>query len=294
MSNKARPKNISTLEAFFSIICSRHLRPTAFNSTISVIRNFFILQYRGAARPRHYRVSDVDHALDSKIPFKPVKVKAYADFLYFFIRACGLLKKHSKNLEPDRQKQAIIQINELIKSLGSSYEKAAEVYIKNFSTTKRPKYLLRFEFIVIHIFDPHLMCIPSLHVMVVILTYTRLQKILQDLGTESAFAPVIETFRQRAIEITEAVLYIKQHSINCISAAMYAMTCFDDLFPPEIAKDFARDIFINAKDILPQDAEAIRNHIIELYGQYYSQFLSEGQSAWTKPLLDFLALQKKP
>ena len=290
MSNKAKPKDVSSLEALFLTLGSRLLRPAAFISTISVIRNFFLLQYRGAARPHYYRVSSVDHILDQKIPFKPLKVKAYADFIYFFIRACGLLIKYCKTLEPGRQKKAMMQINEFVKSLGATYTKAAEVYIKNFSTTKRPKYLLRFEFIVIHIFDPHLMCIPSLHVMVVILSFTRLQKILQELGADDSYITLTEAYKKRALEITEAVLYIKQHSINCISAAMYAMSCFDDLFPEEKAKAFAKDIFLHAKDILPKDREAIINHIIELYGQFYNQYLNEGQkqSAWSKPLLDFL------
>ena len=273
-----RPKD-TTLKALISIISCRFLRPAALQSTISIFRNFFLLQYRAAALPRRYRVTGVDHPLDLKIPFKPQKVKIYADFLWVFARAQGFLIQNFK-------KQAGIQIKNFIESLGAVYSKAAEVYKKNFSTTKRPKYLARFEFIVIHTFDPHLMCIPSLHVMVVILAYTRLQKILRDLGAETAFSSVIKTFRQRALEITEAVLYIKQHSINCISAAMYAMTCFDDLFPQDKAETFAQDIFIKANDISHEDGEAIRNHIIDLY----RRFLSEGRktSSWEKPLLDFL------
>jgi hypothetical protein len=127
--------------------------------------------------------------------------------------------------------------------------------------------------------------------MVVIRAYTQLREILKNLGEENRFAPQIEEARKRALAITEAVLYIKQHSINCISAAMYAMSRFDDLFPPEEAERFANDLFVDAVIISKEDGEAIRKHIINLY----RQFLDEGQnsSSWEKPLLDFLASHPK-
>jgi vacuolar-type H+-ATPase subunit H len=127
--------------------------------------------------------------------------------------------------------------------------------------------------------------------MIVIRAYTQLRETLKKLGEEENRSSEIEEARQRALEITEAVLYIKQHSINCISAAMYAMSCFDDLFPPEEAEQFARDLFVDSDQISKEDAEAIREHILSLY----RQFLDQGQnsSSWEMPLLDFLASQPK-
>ena len=138
----------------------------------------------------------------------------------------------------------------------------------------------------IHGLDPHLMCIPSLHVMVVIRTYTAFREILGALEKEAS-APRTEELYRGAIAITEAVLFIKQHSVNCIPAAMYSMTRFDPgLFPPDEAERFTAELFLTEAAPGKEDAEAIRQHILVLY----RRFLAEGEKAanWTTPLIDFL------
>jgi hypothetical protein len=281
------PAEESSARALLAFFGSSFFRPTVLKSTQSILRNFFFLQYKAALLPGRYPVSMVDHPIDEKIPFRPSKVKIYLEFLHFFIRSMGFLHRYFGC-------RSGAEVRGALESLGAVYTKAAEIYAKNFSTTKRPLYLARFKFLVIHVFDPHLMCIPSLHVMVVIRAYTLFRAILRKLGEEGAYVSQIENVRQGALAITEAVLYIKQHSINCISAAMYAMSRFDNLFPQEEAEGFARDLFKNVDDIPKQDAEEIRNHIIGLY----RSFLKDESPAWEKPLLDFLeshpkAMQRK-
>jgi hypothetical protein len=170
--------------------------------------------------------------------------------------------------------------------MGKLYETAAEVYAVCFSTTNRPHYLASPRFVVIHVFDPHLMCIPSLHVMVVIRTYTFFRDVIRRLGGE-AFSAQVEEMRRGALDITEAVLYVKQHSVNCISAAMYAMTRFDgSLFPPEEARGFCDELFLNAPSIAKADEDAIRAHILSLYESFVKD--SEKSEKWEIPLLNFL------
>jgi hypothetical protein len=172
--------------------------------------------------------------------------------------------------------------------MGELYRFAAELYSKNLSTTNRPRYYRRPRFVLIHLVDPHLMCIPSLHVMVVIRTYTCFRDILRSLGAEGTFAPQIEEIRQRALAITEAILLVKQHSVNCIPAAMYAMTRFDrPLFPPEEAEDFASRLF-TGPEALPEGA-AVREHIVTLYRRFLAQGTPE--RSWDFPLLSFLRTQ---
>jgi hypothetical protein len=119
--------------------------------------------------------------------------------------------------------------------------------------------------------------------MVMIRTYTLCRKIFRDLGESGA--PEIEELRLGALAITEAVLYVKQHSVNCISAAMYAMTRFDPgLFPREEAEIFTGELF--RRDLNEKDGEEIRAHILGLY----RRFLEEGENAsdWREPLFRFL------
>jgi hypothetical protein len=251
----------------------------------SILNNFFFLQYRAVMLPGRIPVSRVDHRLDEGIPFTPRRVAVYLDFTAFWVRVVGFLLKTYR-------RQAEEAALDFLESIGRLYSFAAEIYRKNLSTTNRPFYIGRLRFAVIHALDPHLMCIPSLHVMVVIHTYIKLRDILMSLGTTGKNAPLIEMVRRRALDITEAVLYVKQHSVNCVSAAMYAMTRFEaELFPSEEAALFTEGLFIQSDTIGAENTVKIREHILSLYWR----FIDEGRSAssWQEPLLAFLRSSPK-
>ena len=196
--------------------------------------------------------------------------------------------------------------------MGRLYKYAAVVYMKNLTTTKRPFYIARPRFFVIHLLDPHLMCIPSLHVMVVIHTYTMFAAIARELGEEEKLKEHILELRQGALAISQAVLFVKQHSVNCIPAALYAMTCYTPaLFPPEEAAAFTEQLFSPAPaaestpagadiarkrrmhpsaapavKIPPEDQAQIKSHILNQYRQYLAEKKSD--ELWDEPILKFL------
>ena len=262
------------------ILVSSHLRITALRCIASIFRNFFFSQYRAAFFPGLIPVTKVDHPLDSKIPFRPGKVNVYLDFVSMWIRSLGFLLGHydRRILEPVRN---------FIENIDKVYAWAAEVYRKNLSTTDRPFYVGSPRFFLIHAVDPHLMCIPSLHVMVVIRAYTHFAEIIKTLGDEGRFASQTEELRRDALAITEAILYVKQHSVNCISAAMYAMTMFEPgLFPPDEAERFVSDLFPGKEIPDETDRIEIRGHIISLYHSFLTQGKAGGN--WKEPLLAFL------
>jgi len=263
---------------FIRVLGSPYLRTTALRCIASIFKHFFFPQSRAAFLPGAIPVSRADHPLDSKIPFLPGKVDIYLDFVAFWIRSTGFLLRTfgRRALEPVRI---------FLETMGLVYAWAAEVYRKNLSTTDRPFYIGKPRFLLIHAVDPHLMCIPSLHVMVVIRTYTLFRDIIKTLGEETRFTPQAEELRRGAIAITEAVLYVKQHSVNCIPAAMYAITRFDPrLFPPDEAELFLSQVFGKVKIPDEKDSDEIRRHILTLY----RRFLAQGEAEWTKPLFDFL------
>ena len=273
---KDRLADESVPMTFLRVLGSPYLRATALRCIASIFRNFFFLQYRSAFLPGRIPVSRADHALDSRIPFLPGKVHIYLDFVSFWIRAIGYLLRTYK-------RRALEPVRHFMETMGQVYAWAAQVYGKNLSTTNRPFYIANLRFLIIHITDPHLMCIPSLHVMVVIRTYTIFAEMVRSLGEEEKLAHLKEELLCGAREITEAVLYVKQHSVNCIPAAMYAITRFDPrLFPKEEGERFVSGLFNRSLD--KGDAEEIRRHILSLY----HRFLAEGKEDWTRPLLDFL------
>jgi hypothetical protein len=246
----------------------------------SIFYYFFFLQYKFALFPRLVPVTSVDHPLDTAIPFVPWRVTRYLDFIAFWVRLIGFLLRTYR-------RKGISPVIDFIDAMGKLYAFAAQVYTKNLSTTKRPCYLSHPRFILIHGTDPHLMCIPSLHVMVVIRTYTAFRAIIHSLGDIQRFAPQLEEVKQGAVAITEALLYVKQHSINCVAAAMYTMTCFDQLlFSQAEAHDFVSRLFIQSRRPTPQDSTLIRNYIMERYTGFLTE--AAGASSWEEPLLQFL------
>ena len=281
--------NESAPMTFIRVLGKPYLRTTALRCIASIFRYFFFLQYKAAFLPGRIPVSRADHPLDKQIPFMPGKVNVYLDFVAFWVRSLGFIIRNCG-------RRAFPPVRIFLETMGALYAYAAEVYGKNMSTTNRPFYIARPRFLLIHAVDPHLMCIPSLHVMVVIRTYTFFQKMIETLGEDKRFASQAEELRRGALAITEAVLYVKQHSVNCIPAAMYAMTSFDPtLFPPEEAESFAACLFSETKDPAGEDADKIRSHILSLY----RSFAEQGKAAvsnggdWKKPLLDFLGSLEK-
>ena len=283
--------------AYVRILGSPYLRTTALFCIASILRNFFFKQYKAAFFPGRIPVSQVDHPLDAKIPFLPGKVGIYLDFVAFWVRSLGFLLRKFR-------RRALEPVRSFIEDMGKLYAFAAEVYGINLSTTKRPFYIGSPRFFVIHTVDPHLMCIPSLHVMVVVFAYTRFREMLKTLGEGENFAAQGEELYAGALAITEAILYIKQHSVNCIPAALYAMTCFDPaLFPQEEAERFVSLIFAEVKSPAKEDCEEIRDRIISLYRRFLSEG-GEGQAGenpgelnpdannsgpdWKDPILNFL------
>jgi hypothetical protein len=139
------------------------------------------------------------------------------------------------------------------------------------------------------------MCIPSLHVMAMIFSYTRFREILRSFGDESSLAPQIDEVCSGAALITEAILYVKQHSVNCVSAAMYAMSRFDPaLFPPAEAEVFVSRLFVSPvarSPVAPADREILRDHIITLYRHFMDD--SHPGEPWDAPLIRFLRELRK-
>jgi len=299
MKNSESVYNENWLYAFFKSFYDPNLRPAYLKSVPSIFFNFFLRQYHAAFLPGRIPVSQVDHKLDEKIPFVPSWVTIYIDFVQFWIRMLTFYIRRFK-------RKSLIPIRDFIYSMGDLYAFAAQVYKRNMSTTKRPFYIARPRFAVIHALDPHLMCIPSLHVMVVIHTYLQFTEIAKKLGAEDNFKEQAIEMKQGALAISQAILFVKQHSVNCLPAALYGMTCFTpQLFTPEEAENFINLLFSetpkadeetrknrvhpgaapNTK-ISKDDQDEIKKHILTLY----YRFLEEGKTAkeWYNPILKFL------
>jgi len=303
MKKKESVYGESSIYSFFKSLFTPSLRPALFNVLPSIIYNFFLRQYHSAFLPGKIPVSKVDHPLDKKIPFVPSWVTIYIDFAQFWIRVVGFFSRRYK-------RKAYKPVVEFINSTADLYVFAAEVYTKHLSTTKRPFYISRPRFFMIHILDPHLFCVPSLHVMIVIHTYIMFSVTANKIGCEDELKEQAQEMKDGALAISQAILYVKQHSVNCIPAALYAMTCFmPEYFPPKEAEDFTNLLFSPAPEadeslrkvnvhpsaapstkVNEEDQTIIKKHILDLY----YRFLEEKKTAksWEAPLINFMKTYK--
>ena len=296
--------------AFYKTLSIPFLRPAFSKGVTSIMYNFFIRQHT-AALIKRIPISKVDHPLDEIIPFNPSWITIYHDFSAFWVRTLSFFLKHYG-------RKSYKVSSDFIISIGKLYALAADVYRRNLSTTKRPFYISRPQFLIIHLLDPHLMCIPSLHVMVVIHTFKSFALMSKSLGTEKELMPQYEELKQGALAITRSILFVKQHSINCIAASLYAMTCFSpDVFTDDDVQDFVDQLFCPAPDpttcpsgdarllanykvhpsaspdinISKEDQEKIKAHIFNLYRKFASE--NPGSQNWYDPLLNYLQNQPR-
>ena len=247
----------------------------------TIVCNFFLLQFAVKFGFKKIQILNVDHPLDKTVPFTPEKVSVYLNFVAFWIKPLGYIG-HRYGL-----KTQLAYTVKFLNLVDLCYRDATEVYRFRMTTTKRPKYR-KGKFLTIHLFDPHYMCVPSLHIMVVVLAYTFYRKTFAELGMPKEEAEVLNTeLYNGAVEIAETVLYIKQHSVNCIPAALYAISRIlpDEVTPTEVMR-FINSLFAHTDSISQENIEKIRTHIADMYEVLFLEGCHD--STWITPLQRWL------
>ncbi len=248
-----------------------------------VICDFFLLQFTVKWGWRNIEIINVDHELDDKIPFTPSLAPVYLDFFNFWTRPLSLITTVSP-------KTACSHFAKMLTIMGDIYKQASSFYKYKMTTTHRPTasdYRDK-NFDYIRRMDPHYLCVPSLHIAVVILTYSFFKKVFdEECYSDEVKARYNKELYDGAIEIGETVLYVKQHSVNCIPAAVYTVSVANpDLFSIEDAVSFMDDLFANQDNISEDAKKEINEHLHRLF----EQLLLEGKYAdhWLEPLKRWL------
>ena len=248
----------------------------------TVVRDFFWLQFSVKWRFKTIPVLDVSHPLDELIPFTPDKVKIYLNFTNFWIRPMTLLFRRLG------VKKALPYCIEYLSLIETAYANAAKVYRFCMTTTKRPDYKTDAAFKMIHAFDPHLLCVPSLHVAIVILSSVYYADVFKnDDFTEEERKTYTAELREGARRIIESVLYVKQHSVNCIPAAMYMMLyVLKNRFTISTGIDIINSLFADDETLSDSDKKKISAHIHFMF----ERLLLEGanENDWTVPVKRWL------
>jgi hypothetical protein len=279
-----------TINALFQLTTDKNLSSHFFETASLINKNFFRLQRRMVRQPGLIPVTNVDHPLDEAIPFRPGKVMIYHDFSAFWVRTAACL---SRSVSPRAA-------GDFIDSVGALYVAAAEVYARHLSTTTRPRYFGNPGCIAIQLFDPHLLCVPSLHVLVCVHTWIKARHFLENHGAAETEKAYIGKLFRHAVRITESILYMKQHSVNCIPASLYAMNCFEpELFTRKEASAFIQALFADERNAeIPEETrKQIRLHIEKAFAAFMQEReyqCAAGNDDWTAPLIAFLKTYQPP
>ncbi|MDR3312645.1 MAG: hypothetical protein LBS64_05900 [Spirochaetaceae bacterium] len=241
-----------------------------------VIRDFFTLQYCARRGPTAAAVVPVDHPLDALVPFRPDLAALYLDFINYWIRPFSMALRRYPG------KKGLCLCRDFLTLLRVTYREAARVYRFRLSTTARPPCTTPLICRIRRI-DPHLLCVPSLHVAILALTWAYWRDVLNAEGRAMA-----EDLWAGALNITESVLYVKQHSVNCISAALHMTNrLIPTLFTPADAVSFIDALFREAPDITAEAQGQLREYMRRLFDRFQSD--PAGSSDWAQPVKDWLA-----
>ncbi len=277
LASRPTTRNESTAYVFFRVFGARESRKAAARYLRTVMRDFFFLQFSVKFGFKKIPIVSVDHPLDAAVPFTPEKVSVYLDFIAFWIRPIGYIWKRFGRAA------GVKYAAEFLGIVDQCYRDAARVYRFRMTTTNRPKYH-KGKFLTIHLFDPHYLCVPSLHVIIVTLAYTFYRRAFAELGMGKDEADALNAeLHDGAVEITETVLYIKQHSVNCIPAALYAMT---NITPkevnPTVVEEFISCLFKEAPTVEPPSAAKIREYISDIYERLFLEGCHDAD--WITPI----------
>jgi len=280
-------KSFNPLVAYAGVLFGPPSFITNFKCFATILKEFFFLQYFEKIHILHIPIVHVDHSLDKKIPFTPSKVTIYLDFINHWVRPLAMLVKkfgfwHASVLT----KKWMLRFRKL-------YQCCGKIYHFRLTTTDRPLYKETKEFRQIHALDPHYLCVPSLHVATVFLAYGFYRHIFETEDfSETEKSQWGKELYEGALEITETVLYVKQHSVNCIPAALYLVVSnFKEWLSIEDARAFIDSLFLTPEGFTEKDSMEIRNYIRSSFENYLAE--SEKCGNWYEPIWNFLAAYEK-
>lgn len=247
-----------------------------------ILRDFFYLQTCLVPRRKRPPFVNIDHEIDKNIPFAPEWVEIYMSFIGLWVYTVTWMFFTFK-------RKSIPYIVKSLKEVKQIYLTAGSVYKICQSTTTRPEPVKGDRtFALIHRMDPHLNCMPSLHVMIVTWAafslVPRITELASDYSDKSDIREITDYIIKRAGLITESILYIKQHSINCIPAALYVMQNLFPGFENQYGKTFINKLFKTSHPPVKD-----RKKLITFMEKLFDRFCNENpEQDFRQKIINFL------
>ena len=249
----------------------------------AAVREFFVPQFQSRLLPGIRPVAVVAHPLDDSLPFVPGLFRRYLGYITIWLKTLSYLYRTYGKL-------ALGDIEQMMEDVVLLYDASGSVYRRCQSTTTSRCYApANPYFLLIVLFDPHLHCIPSLHVLTICYNYHQTRKIMTSLDPDGAIGSraAAETYRL-ALRITEATLLVKQHSLLDIGASLFLLSrLFPDYGEMEIRR-FTSDLFAGSPALDPDAATRVRRAILQSYEELLALQRGSGGSPPAEIVLDYL------
>jgi hypothetical protein len=243
--------------AVAAVVSHRRLLVRGLELLRLAVAEFFLPQY-GTLLRRHARpVMRIAHPLDSRIPFVPAYVRAYLGFITLWLEGLGALYLRFG-------RDSLADIEHSIADLCRLYRTAGRIYKRCQTTTARdPAPPLSLRFFLIRLFDPHLHCVPSLHVVIVCYNYLSLRRRLGEHRGEPG-DPVGRAYRG-ALLVIRSVLLVKQHSLADIGPSLFTLVAQFPLFGEDWVEETVNDLFVRMPGVPPETRLRLRNAVLSDY-----------------------------
>ncbi len=273
-----RIADLRIIHAVLIFLIKKETRKTSLIVIGTIATTFFLPQFQGRLRIKKRKIVNVDHELDKLIPFSADYIGIYMGFIPLWIKSIYFIYK-------EFGQKSLPLVATYINTIGQLYKTGFDVSNKCQSTTTRPGSGRNIPLKLIHWADPHLHCVPSLHVMIVCFNHLRIETFIQELaGKTAGYEAELNYLENQAILITNSILFMKQHSINCIPAGLFALYSECSEFTDEYALNLIEEIrMMNVGSI--DGIGEIASYISRLYTEFRE--LSESDSS-KEVLIDFL------
>ncbi len=270
--------DLSLVRAVLTFLIKKETRKTGLIFIGTIATTFFIPQFQSRLRIKKRKIVNVDHELDELIPFSADYMKIYMGFIPLWIKSIYFIYLEFGNI-------SLPLVAGYIDKIGELYRSGFDVSNSCQSTTTRPRSGKNIPLKMIHWADPHLHCVPSLHVMIVCFNHLRIETFIKKLAGETAgYEEELDYLKNQTILITNSILFMKQHSINCIPAGLFAISKECSEFTDEYALDLIEEIRkMNTGSI--NKMEEIAAYISDLYMEFRK---SSGSDSSKEVLIDFL------
>jgi hypothetical protein len=267
------------------------LLPRGIDLFKAAVTEFFLPQFQTRLRPGSRPISVVQHREDASLPFVPSCVHSYLGYMAIWLKTL-------QYLHDAFGKQALKDIEKMIRDVCLLYYAAGRVYRRCQSTTKDRRIPpLNPYFILIQLCDPHLHCIPSLHVLTICYNYHKTRQIVMKLSSGQAgkefYSEAAAQTYALALQITEAILLVKQHSLVDIGPSLFLLSSLFPDYDRREVKRFIQRLFENRRGISLEAKARLRSVILQTYDELLGRKRLSPDKQATDIIVEFLEGYRK-